>query len=83
MKNVKEEVLSKCWNYINGNFHKFTPDIKVKVALELCKKDIPQEVKGDLFGTSEVTKALAVLSADDLRRVIDTCRKGVSEKRSV
>ena len=72
---VKEEVLSKSWDYLNNNFHKFNQDTKIKVSLELCKKDIPQEVKGDLFGSSEVAKALAGLNPTDLRRVIDACTK--------
>ena len=72
---VKEQVLSKCWDYINRNFNKFDQPTKVKVALELCKKDIPQEVKGDLFGSSEVAKAIAELNPADLECLIDACRK--------
>ena len=75
---VKEKVLSKCWDYINRNFNKFTPDVKVKVALELCKKDIPQEVNGDLFGSSEVSKVIAGLKPTDLKCFIDACRERAS-----
>jgi hypothetical protein len=80
---VKEKVLSKCWDYINNNFNKFTPEVKVKVALELCKKDIPQEVKGDLFGSSEITQALAGLNAADIKRVINACRERTGKERPV
>lgn len=75
---VKEEVLSKCWLYLQTNFNKFDKDTKIKVALELCKKNIPQEVKGDLFGSSEVSQALAGLNPADIKRVINACRARTS-----
>ena len=80
---VKEEVLAKCWNYIHTNFNKFDQPTKVKVALELCKKDIPQEVKGDLFGSAEVAKVIASLSTGDLACLIDACRARASAEKPV
>lgn len=49
-RKIKREVLGKCWKYIRDNFHKFNDDKKLKVALDLMKKDIPTETKvtGDL-----------------------------------
>lgn len=45
-KTVKELFLGKCWEYLNDNFHKFTEPNKIKIALALAQKDLPQEVKG-------------------------------------
>ena len=45
-KTIKELFVGKCWEYLNENFHKFTDTNKIKIALELCKKDMPQEVSG-------------------------------------
>lgn len=45
-KTIKELFVGHCWTYLNDNFHKFTETNKIKIALELCKKDIPQEVTG-------------------------------------
>ena len=39
-KSIKELFIGKCWVYLNDNFHKFTETNKIKVALELCKKDV-------------------------------------------
>ncbi len=39
-KAIKELFVGKCWNYLDDNFHKFKEYNKIKVALELCKKDI-------------------------------------------
>lgn len=46
-KTIKELFIGNCWEYLNNNFHKFSEQNKIKIALELCKKDIPQEVKAD------------------------------------
>lgn len=45
-KTIKELFIGKCWEYLNDNFHKFTENNKIKVALTLAQKDIPQEVQG-------------------------------------
>lgn len=45
-KTVKELFVGKCWDYLHDNFHKFSETNKIKIALELCKKDIPQEING-------------------------------------
>ena len=47
-KTIKELFIGKCWDYLNDNFHKFTDDNKLKVALELCKKNLPQEIEGNI-----------------------------------
>jgi len=46
---IKKEVLSKCWSYLNDNFHKFSDTNKIKIALELSKKDMPTELTGEVL----------------------------------
>ena len=45
-KSIKQLFIGKCWSYLDDNFHKFTDDNKIKIALTLVAKDIPQEVSG-------------------------------------
>lgn len=45
-KTIKQLFVGKCWTYLNDNFHKFTEDNKIKIALTLSSKDIPQEIEG-------------------------------------
>ena len=45
-KSVKELLLGKTWQYLNDNFHKFKQAQKIKIALTLCQKDMPQEFTG-------------------------------------
>ena len=44
----KKSLLSKGWTYLNDNFHKFTEDNKIRIALELVKKDMPTQIEGEL-----------------------------------
>jgi hypothetical protein len=46
-KLCKVRVIEKCWGYLYENFHKFNQANKLRVALSLCTKDIPQELKGE------------------------------------
>ena len=47
-KTIKELFLGKCWEYLNNNFHKFSKTNQIKIALELCKKDLPTQLQGNL-----------------------------------
>ena len=47
-KTIKQLFVGKCWEYLNDNFHKFTPTNQIKIALELCKKDLPTQLQGEL-----------------------------------
>lgn len=47
-RSLKELFVGKCWKYLDDNFHKFVERDRIKIALTLCTKDIPQEVTGDL-----------------------------------
>ena len=49
-KAIKELFIGKCWEYLNNNFHKFTETNKIKIALELCKKDLPTHIEGENLG---------------------------------
>uniref|UniRef100_A0A6M3KTP3 Uncharacterized protein n=1 Tax=viral metagenome TaxID=1070528 RepID=A0A6M3KTP3_9ZZZZ len=46
-KGIKELFVGKCWDYLNDNFHKFTETNKIKIALEITKKNMPTEFKGN------------------------------------
>lgn len=45
-KKSKKELLEKGWSYLNDNFHKFTEDNRIKIALTLCQKDMPTVMEG-------------------------------------
>lgn len=51
-RKIKKEVLDKCWQYIRDNFHKLKEDKKIRVSLELIKKDMPQQLEhsGEIKG---------------------------------
>ena len=45
-KTIKQLFIGNCWSYLNDNFYKFTETNKIKIALELCKKDLPTQLEG-------------------------------------
>jgi hypothetical protein len=45
---IKHDVLAKMWEYLRDNFHKFSDHNKIKVALALSVKDLPQEIQGNI-----------------------------------
>lgn len=47
-KSIKELFIGNCWKYLHDNFHKFNQANQIKVALELVKKDIPQQIEGEV-----------------------------------
>ena len=47
-KTIKELFMGECWEYLRNNFHKFNETNKIKVALTLVQKDIPQKIEGDM-----------------------------------
>jgi len=49
---VKSLFIAKCWKYLDDNFHKFSEGNRIKISLELCKKDIPQQIEGEIKYTS-------------------------------
>lgn len=46
-KSIKELFIGSCWTYLHDNFHKFNEANKIKIALELCKKDLPTQLEGN------------------------------------
>ena len=61
-KSIKELFIGNCWQYLSDNFHKFTETNKIKIALELCKKDTPQE----MTGTGGETRVIVIRSGDKI-----------------
>jgi len=53
--NVKRQVLTKTWQYLLENFHKFSEGNKIKVALALSVKDMPTHIEGGLAFTKMPT----------------------------
>ena len=47
-KSIKSLFIGKCWTYLHDNFHKFSEGNKIKIALELAKKNIPQVIEGEI-----------------------------------
>lgn len=47
-KSIKVLFIGKCWDYLHDNFHKFSEGNRIKISLELCKKDIPQVIEGEV-----------------------------------
>ena len=43
-KLIIDRVLLRSWEYLDKNFTKFKPADKLRVALDLCKKNIPQDL---------------------------------------
>lgn len=54
-KTIKELFIGECWQYLRSNFSKFNQTNQIKIALELCKKDIPQEMTGNFNVTQMPT----------------------------
>ena len=51
-KTIKQLFIGECWEYLRNNFYKFNEGNKIKIALELCKKDIPQIMEGEIKYTA-------------------------------
>lgn len=51
---VKTRVLRKVWDYLDQNFHKLTEQNKIKVALAIATKDMPEKVEGNASETKLV-----------------------------
>lgn len=45
-KIIITRVLLRSWEYLDKNFHKFSTQQKIQIALDLCKKNLPQEFEG-------------------------------------
>ncbi len=60
-RTVKELVLETCWEYLRSNFSKFSDANKIKVALALAQKSLPQETIGSL----QVTQMPAITKGSE------------------
>ena len=76
----RERFLKKAWEWLDKNFHKFSEPVKVKIAVALCGKDIPQELHGKGFGD---TKIIIVRDEEDKNgNDIGSIREEVSKEVS-
>lgn len=53
-RELREQVISNCWEYLRDNFHKFSDTNKIKIGLALCTKDMPSKLEGDVGGGTKV-----------------------------
>lgn len=47
-RTAKAELIDKCAVYLNENFHKFSQTNKIKIALEIFKRNMPTQLEGQL-----------------------------------
>jgi hypothetical protein len=47
-KSKRNLLIGKSWGYLCDNFHKFTEDNRIRIALEVCKKNMPTILEGEL-----------------------------------
>lgn len=47
-KTIKELFIGECWEYLRNNFQKFSEANKIKIALTLAQKDLPQQINGNV-----------------------------------
>ena len=55
LKKKQERLYQLCHDYLIDNFHKFSEANKLKVALQLSSKMVPQEKSVDMDGQLKVT----------------------------
>ena len=46
-QDAASELINKCSVYLNENFHKFSQSNKIKIALEIFKKKMPERLEGN------------------------------------
>jgi len=75
-QSIKKLFIGKCWSYLDNNFHKFNERNKIKIALELCKKDIPQVLEGEVKYTAMSTIRIEQKKLElDLGEIPDSIKK--------
>ncbi len=42
---VRERLVNKCFTYLDDNFHKFKEARKIRIAIDIIKKAIPQGIE--------------------------------------
>ena len=47
-KSKRNFLIDKTWEYLADNFHKFSEDNKIRIALEIAKKNMPTVIEGEL-----------------------------------
>jgi len=53
-KGKRNLLIGKSWEYLCDNFHKFTEDNRIRIALEIVKKNIPTEIIGQTAGDTKI-----------------------------
>lgn len=45
-KKKRNSLIGKSWEYLCDNFHKFSQDNRIRIALEITKKNMPTVIEG-------------------------------------
>lgn len=69
--NVRNTVISNCWNYVHENFHKFNEQNKIKVVLAIISKDMPTKVEGEALAQRVVQIVYTNKNETDGNRLIE------------
>jgi len=76
-----QELLRKSAEYLVMNFHKFDENKKVKIALELIKRRVPdlKEGSGETIVINNFEKKVRELSTDEIKQIIGGFKNRVAE----
>lgn len=44
-KDASDDLINKCAEYLNDNFHKFSQSNKIKISLEIFKRKMPTQIE--------------------------------------
>ena len=51
---MRTALVNRSWQYLFENFHKFNEFNKIKVALEIIKRDMPTKLEGAVGGDTKI-----------------------------
>ncbi len=66
-KDNSDELINKCTEYLNDNFHKFSKANKIKVSLEIFKRKMPTQLEhsGEIKGGNTIINIVKNYPAKD------------------
>ena len=63
-----KSLVDKCRIYLDDNFHKFTEENRIKIALSLVNKIIPTQSNIEYSGTTQENRVIIVYHPDYKRK---------------
>ena len=61
-KSKRNMLIGKTWEYLCDNFHKFNEDNRIRIALEIAKKNMPTIIEGEMH--NKITQ-MPMIQKDD------------------